>query len=332
MTTITVCLLILTTIAVAVALAYTKSILIPFLLGLSLAYMAAPSISWLQRHAKLPRWAAMITVSLVSVLFLAGLGLMISSAVKNLLLQADVYQSKLLQFAQQLFQLAEHFGIDASALSMDNVLHGIRKLPIFSYVQQAAGIVVNLFSDTLLVMVFVAFLLSGRSFALPSYGIWPEVDKRIRQYLVVKLALSAATAILTGVILGLFGLEMASLFAMLAFILNFIPNIGPVIATLLPLPIALLQYDNPTIVIFVIALPGFVQFVIGNIAEPKLLGESLDLHPVTQILALMFWGLIWGIPGMLLATPMTVILKIFLENTQRGRFLGEMLAGRFNPS
>lgn len=332
MTTISVCLLILTTIAVAVALAYTKSILIPFLLGLSIAYMAAPSISWLQRHAKLPRWAAMITVSLASLLLLAGLGLMVSSAVKNLLLQADVYQSKLLQFAQQLFQLAQHFGIDASALSMENVLHGIQQLPIFSYVKHAAGIVMKLFSDTLLIMVFVAFLLSGRNFALPTYGIWPEVDKRIRQYLFVKIALSAATAILTGVILGAFGLEMASLFAMLAFILNFIPNIGPVIATLLPLPIALLQYDNPTIVILVIALPGIAQFAIGNIAEPKLLGDSLDLHPVTQILALMFWGLIWGIPGMLLATPMTVILKIFLENTERGRFLGEMLAGRFNPS
>lgn len=332
MTTIAACLLILTTIAVAVALTYTKSILIPFLLGLSIAYMVAPSISWLQRRAKLPRWAAMVTVSIVCILVIAGLGLMITSAVKSLLMQADVYQSKLIQFTQQIFQLAQHFGVDASVLSMDNVLHSIRQLPIFSYVQQAAGVVVGLTSDMLLVMIFVAFMLSGRSFSLPSFGIWPEVDKRIRQYLAVKLVLSALTAILTGVILGLFGLEMASLFAMLAFILNFIPNIGPVIATLLPLPIALLQYDNPTMMLLVIALPGVVQFVIGNIAEPKLLGESLDLHPVTQILALMFWGLIWGIPGMLLATPITVILKIFLENTERGRFLGEMLAGRFNPS
>ncbi len=332
MTTITICLLILTTIAVAVALAYTKSILIPFLLALSLAYMAAPSISWLQRRAKLPRWAAMITVSLFCLLLLAGLGLMVTSAIKSLILQADVYQNKLIQIAQQLFHIAEGFGADASLLSRDNVLLTIRKLPIFSYVQQAASIVMKSSSDTLLVMVFVAFLLSGRSFALPGYGIWPEVDKRIRQYLMVKIALSTITAVLTGIILWLFGLEMASLFAMLAFILNFIPNIGPVIATLLPLPIALLQYDNMTTVALVLALPGVVQFVVGNIVEPKLLGDSLDLHPVTQILALMFWGLIWGIPGMLLATPITVIMKIFLENTPRGRFLAEMLAGRFSQS
>lgn len=332
MTTITVCLLILTTISVAVALAYTKSILIPFLLALSIAYIAAPSISWLQRHAKLPRWAAMVTVSLCSLLLLAGLGLMVSSAVKSLVLQADVYQSKLLQFTQQIFHLAEGFGIDTSLMSKDNALQAIQKLPIFSYVQQAAGVVVKSLSDTLLVMVFVAFLLSGRSFSLPNYGIWPEVDKRIRQYLLVKISLSTVTAVLTGLILGVFGLEMASLFAMLAFILNFIPNIGPVIATLLPLPIALLQYDSATTVALVIALPGLVQFIVGNVSEPKLLGDSLDLHPVTQILTLMFWGLIWGIPGMLLATPITVIMKIFLENTPRGRFLAEMLAGRFNPS
>jgi AI-2 transport protein TqsA len=117
-------------------------------------------------------------------------------------------------------------------------------------------------------------------------------------------------------------------FGITAFLLNFVPSIGSIVATLLPLPIALVQYDSLWPVLGVLLLPGLVQIVVGNGVEPMVMGEGLELHPVTILLALMFWGLLWGIPGMLLAAPMTAVLRIVLVRIQTTRPVAELLAGR----
>ena len=124
------------------------------------------------------------------------------------------------------------------------------------------------------------------------------------------------------------GVELALVFGLFAFLLNFIPTVGAIVATLLPLPIILM---NPEVSlwtgILAIALPGAIHFVVGNIVEPMVLGDSLALHPVTILLALMIWGVMWGIPGMLLAAPITAVMKIIFERTERTRPLALALAG-----
>ncbi len=118
------------------------------------------------------------------------------------------------------------------------------------------------------------------------------------------------------------------MFAILTVLLNFIPNFGSVIATLLPIPVLLLQYGLGWQTMTVITLLFAIQFCIGNLVEPKMMGESLDLHPVTILLFLMFWGLVWGLPGMFLAVPITAILKIILSRIETTLPLSELLAGR----
>ena len=97
--------------------------------------------------------------------------------------------------------------------------------------------------------------------------------------------------------------------------LNFIPTFGSIIAVLLPLPVAFLQYDVSTMVVLVVLLPSLVHIAIGNILEPKLFGQAFGLHPVTIILALIFWGMLWGITGMLLAAPLTAIIRISFDQS-----------------
>jgi AI-2 transport protein TqsA len=118
------------------------------------------------------------------------------------------------------------------------------------------------------------------------------------------------------------------MFATLCFLLCFIPTLGSIVATLLPLPIALVQYHEAWPVWLVILLPALVQIVVGNILEPKFLGRGLDLHPITILLSLMFWGLIWGIAGMFLAVPITAVLKIVLHRHPLTHHFSEMMAGR----
>ena len=120
------------------------------------------------------------------------------------------------------------------------------------------------------------------------------------------------------------------IFGLFAFLLNFIPTLGSIIATLLPLPIVVLNPDvSPLTGVLAIALPATVQLVIGNILEPRIMGKSLQLHPIAILMALIVWGMVWGIPGMFLAVPITAVLKIALSRITTTQPIAELLAGRF---
>jgi AI-2 transport protein TqsA len=134
-----------------------------------------------------------------------------------------------------------------------------------------------------------------------------------------------------GIILSVLDIELAMAFGLMAFLLNFIPSIGSIVSTLLPLPVVLVSPDLSTLTMFLaIALPGALQLVIGNVIEPMVMGDELDLHPVTILLALMIWGTLWGIVGMLLATPITAMMKILLERGERTRPIANLFAGRLD--
>jgi AI-2 transport protein TqsA len=156
-----------------------------------------------------------------------------------------------------------------------------------------------------------------------------EIETAVRRYIVTKFAISAVTGMIVWLILDLLGLRMAFVFGLLTFLLNFIPSIGSVVATLLPIPLAVAQFGgNIWPIIGVVAIPGAIQLVIGNAIEPKLLGRGLELHPVTILLALAFWGLLWGYMGMVLAVPMTAIIRIILIRFQTTRAIGDLLGGK----
>jgi AI-2 transport protein TqsA len=183
-----------------------------------------------------------------------------------------------------------------------------------------------------LVIVFLIFLLvGGTARAQPSGGVLGQVEVRIKRYIVAKATVSAATGGLVGFVLAMLGVDLALVFGLFAFLLNFIPNIGSLVATLLPLPVVLLSPQSSlTTIILAIALPGVIQVIMGNFIEPKIMGGSLDLHPVTILLALIVWGMLWGIMGMLLATPLTAVMKMLFERMEHTAPLAELLAGRLD--
>jgi AI-2 transport protein TqsA len=132
-------------------------------------------------------------------------------------------------------------------------------------------------------------------------------------------------------VLALCGVQFAGLFGFLAFFLNFIPNVGGIIATLLPLPIILLSPDMSYVAkVTALAGPGIIQFVTGNIIQPRVQGSALDLHPVIVLMALIFFGMIWGIVGAFLAVPITATIRIVLEKIPDTRPVAELLAGRLD--
>lgn len=130
----------------------------------------------------------------------------------------------------------------------------------------------------------------------------------------IKTILSLLTSILVLIVLLLFDVDFPIVWALLTFLLNFIPNIGSILASLLPILIAVLQFDSFVTVIWLSVCLVGIQFVMGNIIEPKFMGEGVDLSPVLILFALIAWGYLWGFIGMLLAVPLTVLMKIVFEN------------------
>jgi AI-2 transport protein TqsA len=157
------------------------------------------------------------------------------------------------------------------------------------------------------------------------------MEARIRAYLVSMTLLSGVTGVLVGAVLSVLNVPAAVLFGLLTFMLNFIPNVGSFISILLPLPIVLLAPDfSPAHKVLAVAIPTAIQFAIGNFIQPKIMGESMKLHPVVILMALIFWGMLWGIVGAFLAVPITSIIRIACDKHPLTKPIANLMAGRLD--
>ena len=321
-------LMIMAAIALAAGLVYTRGVMIPFVLAVFIVTVVSPLVDFLAARWKFPRSIAISVAMLAVLAVLAVLGLMLVVALQTMLKTAEEYSGSFMELAKKLLAQLDTWGIavDRSRIFAD--LQG--QIP--GAVAQTVGTATALLSNGFLIVIFAAFLLVGRTSANPSTGIYAEIEATIRRYIATKLAISTVTGLLVWAILAMFGLRLAFLFGMLAFLLNFIPSIGSIIATLLPIPVAVAQYQDPWPILAVVALPGAVQMSIGNIIEPKLMGDGVKLHPVTILLSLAFWGLLWGPIGMILAVPITATIRIVMVRFETTKPIGDLLAGHLPES
>jgi len=211
---------------------------------------------------------------------------------------------------------------------------------MFNILTKSVGTIFGLISGVFFVIIFVMFLVVGHDPYRTHSEVYVNIVKKVRRYVGTKVAISLVTGILVWISLRRLGLPLANVFGILAFLLNFIPSIGSIVSTLLPLPVAVATFrdeaaDGAVIVfwgrvLLVVGVPGLIQMIMGNVIEPKLMGEGLNLHPVTVLLALSFWGLLWGIVGMFLAAPITAAIRIVFLQFDTLRPIGNLLAGDFS--
>jgi predicted PurR-regulated permease PerM len=188
----------------------------------------------------------------------------------------------------------------------------------------------NFLGKLLLVLIFLVFMLLGKPYfkykverAFPPdraetfSTMTASISKQIGQYLVVKVAISGVTGVLVWLALTLLKVEFALTWGALAFFLNFIPSIGSIIASIPPILLAIVQYyPSPWIPIFTAVVLLLIQMTMGNVIEPKIMGDHLNLSPVVILLSLVFFGWMWGIVGALLSVPIAAAIKIFCENIE----------------
>src|SRR5262249_4973695 len=153
----------------------------------------------------------------------------------------------------------------------------------------------------------------GESRAEHLLGVAGKINDAIARYIAVKTWISFLTGALSFVVLAAFGVEFALLWGGLVFLFNFIPYIGSWGAVSVPILLSFVQFEHPWRGVAVLVLLVLVQVVTGALLEPKLTGRRLDLSPLGVVVALSFWGSLWGVVGMILAVPLTVIIKIILD-------------------
>jgi predicted PurR-regulated permease PerM len=160
-----------------------------------------------------------------------------------------------------------------------------------------------------------------------------QIDHSISKYISLKTLVSLITGFASYIVLKLIGLDAPIFWAFLIFLLNYIPTIGSLIGTLFPVAMAFLQFEDPTNAFIVLIAVGSIQVIVGNIVEPKIMGNSLNVSSLVVILSLSFWGAIWGITGMVLSVPITVILVILFGQFKSTRSVAILLSdkGQINP-
>ena len=323
---ITASLLLLALVAVAFSLNFTKPIMIPFVLALLIRILIDPIIDFQTDKLHVHRIiAVLVSIVLIVFLFMIFVPFIIGS-VATFLQSADDYNIKVLLLIDFIINKLQEYEIDVDREIIRNTL---TTLPFLDWASKILSNSANFISKFFLVAILTLFLLLGKKSKNTSVE-WNEIIQQVKKYIFTKFITSSATGVLAGLIYWALGIELAFIFGSLTFILNFIPYFGSAIAILIPIPIAFLQFQDPTYLLLIILLPLIVHIIIGNIIEPKIFGETFGLHPITIILSLIFWGMIWGIIGVLLAAPLTAIIKISFEKFETTKPLSLFLEGKIH--
>jgi predicted PurR-regulated permease PerM len=204
----------------------------------------------------------------------------------------------------------------------------------------AVGNFLEFLTATFVVLIYLIFLIAERV-SLPgrvsrAFGetkakeimtVVEAINRAVHDYIALKTLVSALQGLLSFVVLAAFGVDFAVMWGVLIFLFNFIPYIGSFVAVSLPIVLSFLQYaEEPWKPLLVTLLLLFIQRVVDNFIEPRLTGQKLGLSPLIVLLSLAFWAWLWGVVGMILAVPLTVILKIILENIPETKPLATLIS------
>jgi AI-2 transport protein TqsA len=280
-----------------------------------------------------PRWLSMIFAFAIVASLLYILIFIITNNVNSVIAASDRYQENLLKIFSDIDQ---KFHVQLLA-SINEVVKSLKIQTIFINVY---GVFSTLASSTVLIFLYVAFLFVEQHFFLKKIdALFPSLESRLlvnnilnhivnntQAYLGLKSILSIVAAISSWIIMKWVHLDFAEFWALLTFFLTFIPNLGVIIAIAFPATLAIVQFSSWIPFIEIILGLGTIQFIIGNWIEPRFLSNSLNLSPLIILIALAVWGAIWGIIGMFLAVPITVILMIIFAHFEKTRAIAILLS------
>ncbi|MBU2565992.1 AI-2E family transporter [Patescibacteria group bacterium] len=315
-----------------------QSIIIPLVIAIIIWYIIISLTEAFKKikigSIKIPHWLALL-FSLASFAIIAWIFVdFVNKNVQEVIIAAPSYQAK---FQSIFTNLQASLNLEEQ-ISLQQILEWVNLSTIAT---TAAGIVTTIAGFASIIFIYVLFLLleyhtfNEKIFKLipdkkkrdDSTALINKISKDINTYIKIKTFVSFLTALLCFIVLSIMGIQFAGFWAVLIFVLNFIPNVGSLIAVILPGLFSLVQYDLPHAFLLLLILT-LIQMTIGNILEPRLMGKSLNLSPLVIIISLVIWGSLWGIVGMFLCVPIMVITNIILAKFPATKPIAILLSSR----
>ena len=328
--------ILLSIIAVGWLLILGRELLIPLILALIIWYLLETITEFIGSlpigNFKIPHAVARGGAFLVFIVVILLVTEMVAKNALELSANADEYQKNINDKLQSFLAAVA----PSAELSLDKFsdLLNLKKL-----VGWTSALIGSLMGTLMLIMIYLLFLFAEQSVfdqkftALFSNSekalvIRQEIMQKIRIYLSVKTFVSVLTGVLSFLLLTLIGVDYAVFWGFIIFMLNYIPTIGSLLGVVFPAILSLVQFDTSWQFFAVLILLGSLQFVIGNILEPRLMGSSLNLSGLVIMLALAVWGSIWGITGMILSVPITVVILIVCAQFPKSRPVAILLSSK----
>jgi len=304
-----------------VVLKLARPVLIPFILAVFLSYLIDPPLTFLTR-CRCPRPGAVLIVLALMFVSLYLFGALLYSSGKSLVAELPKYEARL----DDLVRLLEK-GVGPVKVDLASAIGKLDIDNIAAAILAAIGPFFTFLGKLLLVFLFLVFIVSGRGRAAAKIPralgdgqagrvrtILEAINGQVRTYLVIKTAMSLLNGLMVWAVLAIFGVDFAALFGLLAFLFNFIPNIGSMIAAVLRVGFAFFQFGTFWTPFWILVVTVGLDNLLGNLLEPKIMGKGLGLSPLLVFFSLLFWGWLWGIPGMILSVPLTALIKIVCQN------------------
>lgn len=310
---------------------YAKAIIAPTILALFISIVSIPPISWLAKK-RIPRWMAILVVILLLILLFSGFASLVGGTMAFFLRNVTKYESTIITITNSVIQFLNDKGLNIPEDQMSKLIEPAR---IQTFTTAAAkGLFTMLGNAFLIFLIMLFILMEFSSFYIKAKAITngtyksilyiSTILKNIRHYLAIKTLICIATGIFIYISLLIIGVDYPLLWALLAGLMNYIPNIGSIFATIPAFFFAMVQLGLGgalwTLAVFVV-----IHNVLGNFLEPKLMGKGLDLSALVVILSLLFWGFLLGPVGMFLATPFTLTIKIIMEQSEKTRWIAILL-------
>ena len=305
-------------------------LLVPFLLAVFIAMIVSPLLAWLKRY-HLPNGVAIFVV--IALVFSVGLILaaVIGSSVDNFRQDIPTYSAKLTAMSTSIQQWLSQRGI---AIDSEQWSSSFNPGAVMGVVGNTLASFGNVMTNAVMILLTVIFILAENvSFGEKLRSATGSNNSQewlrtfsdsVHSYLAIKAAISLLTGLVIFVWLTILGVDYAVLWGLIAFLLNFIPTVGSFIAAVPAVLLALVQLGAFEAGL---TLAGFVvvNLIMGNVLEPRWMGRGLNLSPLVVFVSLVLWGWVLGPVGMLLSIPLTIMLKIALENQDETRWIGIML-------
>lgn len=322
------------TIIIIAGVMASKSIIMPILLAFFISIVCTQPILWLEKK-KIPYTISIFIVLTGVASILVLLGSIIARSISNFMRDLPQYESNLKNmFSSSIQQIKDLTGINLDTSLLVDLLDPGN---VISFTTNTLSQFGGIMSDSFVILLVTIFvLLEAKSFLLKaeiigrvhdvSLSYLDKIGQSIRNYLTIKTLISLLTGFLVWLWLLVQGVDYAVLWGVIAFMLNYIPNIGSIIAAV---PTALLSLVQLGVGGMVWTIVGYflVNTVMGSIVEPKVLGKGLGLSTLVVFLSLIVWGFIFGPVGMFLSVPLTMTIKIMLDETKKTQWIGTLLGG-----